>query len=234
MEKNLILIPTYNERENISVLIPDLRSKFPELDILVVDDSSPDGTYEAAGEFSKNDDKVHLLLKKRKEGLGRALFAGYRYAVENGYQKVIQMDADFSHPIKYIPDILKNLDSKTIVVCSRHIEGGGSLNWPLPRIFLSWFANFIAKVLLSLKVKDATSGYRGFPAAFLKGFIREIPVSSGYLVQVETVLKSLKSGYDVKEIPFVYLKRRQGKSKLGVYEALKSGWALLMLVFERY
>jgi len=234
MEKNLILIPTYNEKENILVLIPDLRNKFPELDILVIDDSSPDETYKLAEEFSKNDNKIHLLLKKRKEGLGRALFAGYKYAVENGYQKVIQMDADFSHPVKYIPDILKSLDPETIVVCSRHVKGGGSLNWPFSRIFLSWFANFIVNVLLSLKVKDATSGYRGFPAAFLKEFIREIPVSSGYLVQVETVLKSLKLGYGVREIPFVYLKRRQGKSKLDIYETLKSGRALLRLCFERY
>jgi len=230
----LVLIPTYNEKGNIAVLIPDLRNQFPELDILVVDDNSPDGTYEVVEEFSKNDDRVHLLLKKRKEGLGKALFAGYKYAVENGYRKVVQMDADFSHPLEYIPHILKNLDFKTIVVCSRHIEGGGSLNWSLSRVFLSWFANFVVKVLVSLKVKDATSGYRGFPITFLREFIQETPVSSGYLIQVETVLKSLKSGYNIKEIPFVYLKRRQGKSKLGIYEVLKSGWALLRLCFERY
>ena len=234
MEKYLILIPTYNERKNISVLIPDLRTKFPGLDILIIDDNSPDGTYKLVEEFSKKDGKIHLLLKERKEGLGKALFAGYKYAVENGYQKVIQMDADFSHPLEYIPRILKNLDFKTIVVCSRHIEGGGFLNWPFQRVFLSWSANFIVRVLLFLKVKDATSGYRGFPAAFLKEFIRKMPVSSGYLIQVETVLKAQKSGYGVEEIPFVYLKRKEGKSKLGVYEALKSGWALLILCFERY
>ncbi|MDP8234191.1 MAG: polyprenol monophosphomannose synthase [Candidatus Saelkia tenebricola] len=234
MEKQLILIPTYNERENVSALIPELRNKFPELDILVVDDSSPDGTSEVIRNFSNSDTRVNLLLRENKEGLGKALFSGYKYAVENGYQKIIQMDADFSHPTEYIKDILDHLDSNTVVICSRYVRGGGSCNWPLPRIFLSWLANFLTSILLTLSIKDATTGYRGFPSSFLKEFISETPIASGYLIQVETVLKSLRLGYHIKEVPFIYQRRRGGESKLDICEAFKSGWGLLRLRFKRY
>ncbi len=234
MQKTLIIIPTYNEKENIGALLSILRKNYPEFDILVIDDNSPDKTSKFVADISGRDNKVRLLLREKKEGLGKALFAGYRYAVENKYEMVVQMDADFSHPVSYISEILKAFLSDRIVICSRHIEGGGSENWSFFRIAVTIIANFSARILLSLKVKDLTSGFRAFPGSFLKELLKERPLSGGYLIQVETVIKALKYGYKVIEIPFVYQKRKEGVSKLGLLETLKSAAGLVGLTLKRY
>ena len=234
MEKILILIPTYNERENISALIPVLRRDYPGLDILVIDDNSPDKTANFVKKFSRRDPKVALLLRSEKQGLGRALIAGYKYAVLNGYQKVIQLDADLSHPPGYIRDILEVLSKDSIVVLSRNIPGGGSSGWSLFRQLVNKFANLLVRTLLLLKVKDATSGFRGFPVSFLRELVKSELISSGYLIQVEVVIIALRLNYRVKEVPFIYQRRTEGVSKLDFLEALGSGFRLFGLVFKRY
>ncbi|MDD5613838.1 MAG: glycosyltransferase [Candidatus Omnitrophica bacterium] len=233
--KTLILIPTYNEKDNILLLISDIRASYPDCDILVVDDSSPDGTYQLVEKLSLKDSNIKLLLREKKEGLGAALFSGYRYAFLNNYDKVVQLDADYSHPVSYISAILPALDRASLVICSRNVSGGGTENWAMFRIILSRLAGFTASSLLGLKAKDPTSGFRGFSKGLITCLVTEYkPVSKGYLIQVETTLiaKTLKCG--VLEIPFIYRERQSGASKLGTVETFKSGLALARLIFKRY
>jgi len=234
MGRNLIVIPTYNERQNIEKLIPQILENYPEVDILIVDDNSPDKTFEIADDFAKRDERVHLLLRKEKQGLGKAILAGFKYAVDNGYEKVIRMDADFSHPPRYIKEILSQIEPNCVVICSRYVKGGRSKNPSLYKRFLSRCANFSAKTLLGLKLKDVTSGYRGFPKRFLEEVLREDPKSSGYLFEVEIIYLAQKLGYQIKEIPFTYEGRFKGRSKLGIGETLRSGIALLKLAITSH
>ena len=232
MAEGLILIPTYNERENIQILIPVLRGNFPQFDILVVDDNSPDGTWDVVNKFLENDSSIKLLLRKDRQGLGRALFAGYRYAVENNYPVVIQMDADFSHPPEYISEISKNLRENNIVICSRYLdmESAGMEEKRL----VSKLANCIARSMFLNKVKDPSSGFRGYPVSFLKRAIEYKPLSRGYFIQVEMVMLALKFGYTVKEIPFIYRKRKYGRSKLGIREGISAISVMIRLWMRRY
>jgi len=232
--KTVIIIPTYNERDNITPLISELRVRYPDFDILVVDDNSPDMTYQIVREISKDDSKVKLLLRERKEGLGRALVSGYRYSLSNGYQRLIQFDADFSHSPEYIDSILKGLDYCGLVVASRNIAGGGVQNWSLFRIFVSRLANLLTSIMLSLGVRDATSGFRGFSIDFIRYFLKERSISKGYIIQVETTLYAKRYGCGIKEVPFIYKEREKGESKLNFKEALVSAFTLIRLSFKRY
>ncbi|HEO63886.1 MAG TPA: glycosyltransferase [Candidatus Omnitrophica bacterium] len=233
--KILILIPTYNEKDNILPLISDIRASYPGCDILVIDDSSPDGTYRLVERLSLKESRIKLLLREKRKGLGAALFSGYKYAFSNHYDKVVQIDGDYSHPVKYIKEILTGLDMAGLVVCSRNISGGGSEDWALFRILLSRLAGSAAKSLLGLGAKDPTSGFRGFSKDFIASLVAEYkPISKGYLIQVETVLIAKAAGYGVLEIPFIYRKRRSGASKLGIIETFKSGLVLVRLILKRY
>ncbi|MDP8253613.1 MAG: polyprenol monophosphomannose synthase [Candidatus Kaelpia aquatica] len=231
--KTAIIVPTYNERENILFLIDILRKRYPEFDLLVIDDNSPDMTYEVVREFSMRDDKVKLLFRERKEGLGRALCSGYRYSMANGYQRLIQLDADFSHPPEYIDLILKGLNSAGLVIASRNIAGGGVENWSLFRILVSRLANLATSIMLRLGVRDATSGFRGFSRDFIEDFIKKGPISRGYIIQVETTFYARRLGYGIKEVPFIYRERERGKSKLDIKEVLISVFTLIRLAFKR-
>jgi len=232
MAEDLILIPTYNEKENISILIPILRRNFPQVDILVVDDNSPDGTSAVVEDFATQGFNVKLLLRSKKEGLGKALMAGYKYAVENKYSKLVQMDADFSHPPEYIPEILKNIREDNIVICSRYLGCVGS-QMEDNRV-VSKLANWIARVMFLNRVKDPSSGFRGYPVSFLEKVLKYQLLSSGYFIQVEMVALAFKLGYEVKEIPFVYHKRKYGQSKLGIKEGILSVPSIIRLLMARY
>jgi dolichol-phosphate mannosyltransferase len=232
MAKGLILIPTYNERENIQILLPILRKEFPSLDVLVVDDNSPDGSWEIVKEFSEKDPGVKLLLRENKEGLGKALFAGYSYAVENDYSILIQMDADFSHPPEYIRDIIKNLRNDNIVICSRYLEVEASKMED--KRMVSKLANWVARTMVLNRVKDPSSGFRGYPISFLEKVVKYKPLSSGYFLQVEMVMLAFKFGYLVEEIPFIYRKRKYGESKLGIKEGLLALPVIVRLLLRRY
>lgn len=234
MAKALIIIATYNEKDNIRLLIQELRQLYPGLDILVLDDNSCDTTSEIVRSISQKDKRVKLISRKKKEGLGKALLCGYKYALDNGYRNLIQMDADFSHPPVYISRLLDNLDSGKVLVCSRFIKGAGFQDCPWVRIFISRSANLISRVLLGLKVKDLTSGFRSFPDSFLKILHRTKLVSKGYFLQVEVIYRALKAGYEVKELPFIYRGRERGKSKLNFLEILKSWAALFKLALQKY
>ena len=232
MAENLVLIPTYNERENINILIPILRRNFPQLDILVVDDNSPDGTSAVVQDFAIRDSNIKLLVRSKKEGLGKALMAGYRYAVENNYSKLIQMDADFSHSPEYIPEILKNLNQDNIVICSRYL-GCEDSQMEDNRV-VSKLANWIARAIFLNRVKDPSSGFRGYPVSFLEKVLKYQLFSSGYFIQVEMVALAFKLGYGVKEIPFVYHRRKYGQSKLGIKEGILSIPLIIKLLIARY
>ncbi|MDP8216671.1 MAG: polyprenol monophosphomannose synthase [Candidatus Kaelpia imicola] len=232
--KTVIIIPTYNERDNILFLIDILRKRYPEFDLLVIDDNSPDMTYGVVQEVSMRDERVKLLFREKKEGLGRALCSGYLYGITNGYQRLIQLDADLSHPPEYIDAILRGLDSSDLVIASRNIAGGGVRNWSLFRILVSRLTNLTAGIMLRIGVRDATSGFRGFSRDFIEDFIKKGPISRGYVIQIETTLYAKRSGYGIKEVPFIYREREEGKSKLNIKEVLISAFTLIKLVFKRY
>jgi len=232
--KTVIIIPTYNEKENILFLVGVLRSRYPDFDLLIIDDNSPDKTYEIIEEISMRDQKVKLLFREKKEGLGRALCSGYNYGVTNDYQRIIQLDADLSHPPEYIDAILKGLESADLVIASRNVAGGGVRDWSLFRILVSHLSNLAVSVMLRLGIRDVTSGFRGFSRDFVEGFIKEKPISRGYIIQVETTFYARRLGYGIKEIPFIYKEREKGKSKLDIKETLISASTLIRLVFKRY
>jgi dolichol-phosphate mannosyltransferase len=232
--KTVIIIPTYNERESITALISLIRAYYPDLDIMVIDDNSPDMTYRMVKEISEEDPRVKLILRDKREGLGRALLAGYRYGLDNGYQRLIQIDADLSHPPENIELILKGLESSGLVIASRNITNAGFKDCPLSRVFLSRLANLLASNALGLKVKDVTSGFRGFSIELISYILKENPISKGYIIQVETTLYAKRCGCGIKEVPFIYRDRKRGDSKMDIKEVLTSTITLLKLILKRY
>ncbi len=215
MQKGIVLLPTYNEKDNLQILIPILRKTYPQLDILVVDDNSPDGTPSLVTNMTQKDNQIMLLLRNHKEGLGSALYSGYKYIVKRNYSFLIQMDADLSHPPFYISKILECLNPNTVVICSRYLSNQFSQKRSISKI-----ANLLSRAMLLNKVKDPTSGYRGYPISLVRKITSKSFFFKGYLFQIEMVFFALKLGYTIKEIPFTYQERKYGSSKLKVSEEL--------------
>lgn len=223
-EKTLIIIPTYNERDNITPLINELSKvrKLVVFDVLFIDDNSPDGTGDLIKEHVKHDKWIKLIVRTRERGLGSALYKGYQYAYENNYDYVLQMDADLQHPPSVIPDLISKLKlGCDVVVASRYIEKGGSEGWPFYRRLISKVANKYATTLLNIKIKDVTSGYRGFNIKAIRDLLNYRLSSKGYVFQVETLALLSKLGYKICETPFIFKKRIKGSSKLGFKEVIK-------------
>ena len=232
-----ICMPTYNEKENIDKLIPILLEIFDknnlEGSILVIDDNSPDGTAEVVKEWKNKDSRVNLLLRKEKEGLGKAYIAGFQEAFKTNPDLIFEMDADHSHDPQVIPAMVKLLidEEKDFVVGSRKIKGGGNPDWPISRKIISSGANFYTRTLLRLKVHDVTSGYRVFRSELLKKIKLDEIDSSGYAFQIEMayiVEKLLKA--QVGEVPIVFYDRKVGKSKLGSGDII-SFWVQVLKLF---
>ena len=210
----LVIIPTYNERQTIGVIIPDILKAIPGSHVLVVDDGSPDGTSQFIKETFGALGKVFVLDRRKKEGLGRAYIAGFKWALERRYQYVFEMDADYSHDPKSLPDFLKAIETNDLVIGSRYISGVNVINWPMSRLLLSWFANLFARVVTGINVRDCTSGFKCFRRGVLEGLDLANIASSGYSFQIEVNYMAWKKGFRITEVPIVFTDRRRGASKM--------------------
>ncbi len=229
MKKVLVIIPTYNERTNIENMIKEVLNLPGDLEILVVDDNSPDGTGEYVKEVSKNNSRVHLLQREGKLGLGTAYVAGFKYLLERDYDIAIQMDADFSHDPKVIPQFLEAIENNDLVIGSRYIQGVNVINWPMKRLLLSYFANMYTKIITGMPIKDATGGFKCFRREVLEAINLDNIHSNGYSFQIEMNFKAYRKGFRCKEIPIIFMDRVEGVSKMSkkiVREAITMVWKL--------
>lgn len=226
-----MIIPTYNEADNIQKIIPEvLKNSTPEneFSVLVVDDNSPDGTAELAE--SLNISNVSILKREKKSGLGTAYLAGFKYAIKNNFDFVFEMDADFSHDPKYLKVFIeKILEGYDLVIGSRYINGISVLNWPLRRLIMSYLASVYTRLVTGLKVMDTTAGFMCYRVASLKQINLDEVRSNGYSFQIEMKFKFYKRGYKIFEVPILFIDRREGESKMSrkvVYEAYFMVWKL--------
>lgn len=227
--KILIIIPTYNESENIGKLLPEVLEKDERIDILVVDDNSPDGTADIVRTMMQNEPRIHLLEREGKLGLGTAYVAGFKYALENGYDAVMEMDADFSHDPAEIPNFIRQMAEYDFIQGSRYIQGVNVINWPMSRLLLSYFANYYIRVITGMPVQDGTGGYRLIKREVLESIDLNKIKSNGYSFQVELLFKTYRKKFKIKEIPIIFMDRVQGKSKMSkkiVREAIFMVWIL--------
>jgi len=212
--KTLLIIPTYNEIENLRPLLDQVGVYAPETDILIVDDHSPDGTGALADQLQQENARVHVLHRPGKLGLGTAYLAGFQYALQHGYEAAFEMDADFSHDPRYLPAFYQAIEQADVVIGSRYIAGGATPNWSLLRRLISGGGNIFARVLLGLPVHDCTAGYRLYRRRVLEGLDLQTVQSQGYAFQIEMAYRSVKHGFTIVETPIVFLDRRVGKSKM--------------------
>lgn len=227
--KALIIIPTYNESENVVSLVEDILRYEPRVHILFVDDNSPDGTAGLVQKMQKTKDNIHLLTRPGKQGLGSAYLAGFKYGLAKGYDYIFEMDADFSHDPKEIPSFLKNMENNDLVLGSRYIKGVNVVNWPLRRLLLSYFANVYTRIATGLPVQDATGGFKCFRREVLEKIDFKSVKSNGYAFQIELTFKAWKYGFRIKEIPIIFIDRVAGVSKLSksiMWEAIFLVWKL--------
>ena len=227
--KILIIIPTYNELDNLPRLLPEVLSKEEGIHILIVDDNSPDGTAAFVENEIKNNNRIHLIQRASKQGLGTAYIAGFKFAIQNGYDFVFEMDADFSHDPKEIPRFLDEIKNSDVVLGSRYINGVNVINWPLRRLLLSSFANLYTRVITGMPVHDATGGFKCFRRKVLEAIDLDRVKSNGYAFQIEMSFKAWKKGFKLKEIPIIFVDRVKGKSKMSrkiVREAVTMVWKL--------
>lgn len=228
--KPLAVIPTYNEAENIVPLVNRLKAAVPHIEVLVVDDGSPDGTADLI------DGQAQVLRRSHKQGLGPAYLAGFRWGLERGFDPIIEIDADGSHPPERLPALLSYSDSYDLVIGSRWVKGGATQNWPLSRQLISRLGNLYVRLLLGMKVKDATAGYRVYRKDLLQSLDLDAVVSSGYGFQIELTFRSHQRGAKIKEIPIIFTERENGTSKMSrsiIIEALwqTTKWGLGRLTF---
>ncbi len=212
--RTLIVIPTYNERENIASLVDDVLRAAPGADILVIDDHSPDGTGALVDEIGARHPQVRALHRPGKLGLGTAYVLGFHSAIEQGYDLVFEMDADYSHDPRYLPTFLQMAQTADLVIGSRYIPGGDTPNWSALRKFISGGGNIFARTVLRIPVKDCTSGYRCYRTSALRSLNLDAIRAQGYAFQVEMAYNFWRSGYQVREVPIVFVDRRVGKSKM--------------------
>ena len=228
----LVIIPTYNERENIETLLERLLALPFGLEVLVVDDNSPDGTGDLVAARQQNEPRIHLLRRAGKMGLGSAYVAGFRYALSQGAQFVFEMDADFSHDPEAIGDFLKAAENVDLVLGSRYLHGVTVVNWPLSRLILSYSANVYTRVITGLPVRDATGGFKCFRRRALESVDLDGVRSDGYSFQIEMSYKIWRKGFRIVEIPITFVDRRAGVSKMNrriVWEAAWMVWRLRIM-----
>jgi dolichol-phosphate mannosyltransferase len=231
--RGLVIIPTYNERDNLTRLLPLTLGQDPRLEILIVDDASPDGTGQLADEMAAENPRIHVLHRAGKLGLGTAYLAGFKYGIENGYDWLFEMDADFSHDPGHLPDFIKALADHDIVLGARYLEGRVTvINWPIARLLLSYFANVYARFVTGLPVYDSTSGFKAFRREALQGISLDRVESEGYAFQIEVSFRAWRKGFSIGEIPIVFADRTLGESKMSkhiIWEAVWKVWKLRFL-----
>jgi dolichol-phosphate mannosyltransferase len=229
-ERALVIVPTYNERENIRRLIDAVLRQDGRLEVLVVDDGSPDGTGQIVAELEAADSRVHLLEREKKMGLGTAYIAGFRWALERSYQYILEMDADFSHDPAHLPQFLRAIENADLVLGSRYQQGRVTVvNWPIGRLLLSYAANLYARGVTGLPVWDATGGFKCFRRSVLEAIDFSHVRSNGYAFQIEMSFRAWKRSFRIAEIPIVFVDRTEGTSKMSksiVREAIWMVWRL--------
>ena len=231
--KSIVVVPTYNEIDNIDALLGALLSLESGVDILVIDDGSPDGTGARVDEWTRRESRVRVLHRPGKMGLGTAYIAGFTRALADGYEAIIEMDADFSHRPAYIPELLAKARDSDLVIGSRYVPGGGTTGWAFHRRLLSEGANVFARGMLGLSVRDCTAGFRCFRADALKKIDFASVLAEGYSFQVEMLFRILKNGGRVAEVPIILEERRLGSSKISRTEVFRAIGTVLRLAGER-
>lgn len=228
-QRALIIFPTYNERDNIEKIVHAVLPLDPRIHVLIVDDNSPDGTGEIADRLAAQEEKVKVLHRDKKDGLGRAYIAGFRWAIEHEFDFIFEMDADFSHGPEYIKDFLREIQTHDLVLGSRYISGVNVINWPMSRLLLSYFANVYTRIITGMPVRDATGGYKCFRREVLEAIDLDAVHSSGYSFQIEMSMRAWRKGFKIHEIPIVFVDRIAGSSKMSkkiMREAIWMVWWL--------
>ncbi len=229
-ERALVIIPTYNERENVGRIIDHVLKQDGRIEVLIVDDGSPDGTGQIVAELEAADQRVHLLERAKKMGLGTAYIAGFRWALERDYQYILEMDADFSHDPSHLPQFLRAIQDAELVLGSRYQQGRVTVvNWPITRLILSYSANLYARAVTGLPVWDATGGFKCFRRSVLEAIDLSRVRSNGYAFQIEMSYRAWKRDFRIVEIPIVFVDRTEGTSKMSksiVREAIWMVWRL--------
>lgn len=224
MPRALICMPTYNEAENIQAIITAIHEVAPEVHLLVIDDNSPDGTGQIADEMAQEDERIFVLHRTEKAGLGKAYVAGFKWALEQGYERVLEMDADFSHQPKYVPEMFGQLDRYDVVVGSRYVAGGGTRDWGMIRKLLSRGGGIYARMILGIDVQDLTAGFVAWRAETLQNIDFDKVEAQGYVFQIEMKYRAHQKGYKILEIPIVFPDRTAGESKMSPNIAAEALW----------
>jgi len=234
MNPALVCIPTFNERDNVEAIARAALDADSRVDVLVIDDNSPDGTGRIADRLAANEPRAHVLHRPNKEGLGRAYLDGFRWALERGYEFILEMDADFSHDPKYLPRFLDQAKAGVdLVLGSRYVAGGGTVNWGRMRKLVSQGGSLYARTVLGLHLRDLTGGFKCFRRRVLESIDLASVHSTGYAFQIELTYRAIKKGFKVLEVPIVFEDRRVGQSKMSwriALEALAMVWKLRMTV----
>ena len=229
-ERALVIIPTYNERENITRIIDLVLYQDPSIDVLIIDDSSPDGTGQLADEIAAINPRVNVIHRPSKMGLGTAYLAGFKWALQRSYAYILEMDADFSHDPAHLPQFLTSIQDADLVLGSRYREGRVTVvNWPVARLLLSYFANVYARIVTGLQLYDATGGFKCFRRSVLEAINLDDVRSNGYAFQIEMSFRAWRRGFRIVEIPIVFVDRTEGVSKMSkriVREAIWMVWRL--------
>ena len=225
----LVSLATYNEAGNIAALIAEIQKVVPHADVLVIDDNSPDGTGHIVSEMAGKDPRIHLLPRPGKLGLGTATLAAMKFAMTQNYDYLLNMDADFSHPPRYLPGILAGMSKYDVMIGSRYVRGGGTENWPLPRRMISQSVNMMVRFLFRMPVKDASGAFRCYRVSTLRNAELNRVRSRGYSFQQEVLFRCYKAGAKLGEYPILFENRRAGVSKVNKKEALRSMSMLLYI-----
>ncbi|HSN16199.1 MAG TPA: polyprenol monophosphomannose synthase [Anaeromyxobacteraceae bacterium] len=227
--KSLVCLPTYNEAENLRPMVAAILASVPQCHVLVVDDNSPDGTGRIADELAAADARVKVLHRAGKEGLGKAYLAAFAWALAGDYGLILEMDCDFSHDPRYLPAMLSAAEEADLVLGSRYVAGGGTVNWGLGRKIMSRGGSLYARTILGLPVRDLTGGFKCFRREVLEGIDLPSVECSGYAFQIELTYRALRKGFRVREVPIVFEDRRVGQSKMSrriLLEAVRKVWSI--------
>jgi dolichol-phosphate mannosyltransferase len=226
----LVIIPTYDEAENLPRIVPRVLEQDARIDVLVVDDASPDGTGKLADQMAADEPRVRVLHREGKAGLGKAYLAGFRYGLDQGYDILFEMDADLSHPPTALPTLIEKLDDADVVIGSRYVDGRVTVsNWPMSRLLVSYFGSRYARIITGMPVRDATGGFNGWKRAVFESVHLDRVQSNGYAFQIELKFRAWRAGFNLVETPILFTERDTGESKMSkriVREAVWRVWWL--------
>lgn len=232
-EKYLVVLPTYNESKNIRGLVPRILEQDPSIDILIVDDSSPDGTGDIADEMAAIEPRLKVLHRPNKEGLGRAYLSGFAWALDREYQLIFEMDADFSHDPKYLGDLIAKAGEADVVIGSRYKSGVNVINWPMSRLLLSYFANIYVRIITGMPLTDATGGFKCFNRKVLAAIPLERVKSNGYAFQIEMSMRTRALGFTIEEVSIIFTDRAAGQSKMNKRIVREAVWMVWWLKLQQ-